>query len=222
MPMELIEQLRASFERNANRTNAVAMCAYMKDLYTYFGIKSELRKELAKPIINEIRNEKSVNWDFVFQCFEQEEREFQYVALDYLRKSHRKLLPEHLSELKSLILSKSWWDTVDAIATEVGVLVKKDPTIKEVMKTWANHDNMWIRRVSMIHQLKFKDKVDTALLSYCIESNLGSKEFFINKAIGWSLRSYSQVNPHWVIDFANTHELAPLSRKEALRKIKVG
>jgi len=41
----------------------------------------------------------------------------------------------------------------------------------------------------------------------------------MNKAIGWALREYSKSNPQAVIDFVASNELAPLSKKEALRKI---
>ncbi|EMP71905.1 DNA alkylation repair protein [Streptococcus sobrinus DSM 20742 = ATCC 33478] len=46
---------------------------------------------------------------------------------------------------------------------------------------------------------------------------LGSDEFFINKAIGWSLRDYSKTNPDWVRDFIWQHEeqMAKLSIREA-------
>jgi len=56
-------------------------------------------------------------------------------------------------------------------------------------------------------------------LSKCINTLYGSKEFFINKAIGWILREYSRTNPKWVYEFIDKTELAPLSKKEALRLI---
>ncbi len=46
-----------------------------------------------------------------------------------------------------------------------------------------------------------------------------SKEFFVQKAIGWILRQYSKFNPNDVIEFVNNIELAPLSRREALKVI---
>ncbi len=78
-------------------------------------------------------------------------------------------------------------------------------------------ENMWLQRSALLFQLKYKDQVDTELLSYTINSLLGSKEFFINKAIGWSLRQYSKFNPTWVLEFENKTALEKLSRKEALR-----
>lgn len=46
-----------------------------------------------------------------------------------------------------------------------------------------------------------------------------SKEFFIQKAIGWALREYSKTNPAWVKSFVESQDLAPLSKREALKKI---
>lgn len=51
--------------------------------------------------------------------------------------------------------------------------------------------------------------------------NLGSSEFFINKAIGWALRDYSKTNPDWVRKFVDEYreQLAPLSVREASKYI---
>ena len=47
--------------------------------------------------------------------------------------------------------------------------------------------------------------------------NLGSKEFFINKAIGWALRQYTRVDPQGVRQFVAETPLNPLSAREALK-----
>lgn len=72
----------------------------------------------------------------------------------------------------------------------------------------------------MLFQLKYKEEIDAKLLSHVIESLLGSKEFFINKAIGWVLREYSRTNPTWVVSFVEVHTLHNLSKREALRLLK--
>jgi len=69
-------------------------------------------------------------------------------------------------------------------------------------------------------------RVDTraALLAHALSRNLlGSRhltEFFVQKAIGWALREHAKTDPEWVLAFAERHqdELAPLSRREALKK----
>ncbi len=98
--------------------------------------------------------------------------------------------------MKKLIITKSWWDTTDAIDKVVGYLVKKYPELEEEMLKWSIDENIWIRRVSIIYQLGFKKNTNTALLEKIIVNNFNSKEFFINKAIGWILRDYSKTNPN--------------------------
>ena len=88
------------------------------------------------------------------------------------------------------------------------------------VKNWLASGNFWLQRSAILFQLKYKDQVDTEMLSHVITSLLGSKEFFINKAIGWMLREYSKTNPSWVVNFAERHKLEKLSQKEALKLIK--
>jgi 3-methyladenine DNA glycosylase AlkD len=79
--------------------------------------------------------------------------------------------------------------------------------------------NIWLQRTCLIFQLKYKDDVSTELLSSFIKDLSNSKEFFIAKAIGWSLREYSKRNPSWVLDFVQNNTLQSLSRREALKRI---
>jgi len=50
--------------------------------------------------------------------------------------------------------------------------------------------------------------------------NLDSKEFFINKATGWSLRQYARTDPKAVKKFVESTQLHPLSRREAMKHIE--
>lgn len=85
------------------------------------------------------------------------------------------------------------------------------------MLEWSASDNIWLKRVSIDFQQEYKDKTNTELLEKIICNNLGSNEFFVNKAIGWSLRDYSKVNPEWVKGFLTKYkeQLSTLSIKEA-------
>lgn len=90
---------------------------------------------------------------------------------------------------------------------------------KPKVEEWIASENMWLQRLALLFQLKYKDEVDTQLLQYVINELLGSKEFFINKAIGWSLRQYSKFNPDWVVEFVAKTPLENLSKREALKII---
>src|SRR6516164_6434949 len=74
-------------------------------------------------------------------------------------------------------------------------------------------------RASIICQLGARDRIDLELLTVAIESSMGESDFFLRKAIGWALRDYARTDPAWVQSFADTHELSPLSRREALKHL---
>ena len=99
----------------------------------------------------------------------------------------------------------------------IGGIGLEDPRVDGVMLEWSLDEDFWVRRVAIDHQLCRKERTNTALLEQIIVNNLGSGEFFINKAIGWSLRDYSKTNPAWVRDFLNRYgeRMERLSVREA-------
>lgn len=203
------------FRENAHPEKARQMAKYMKDRYEYLGLMKPLRTELSKSFLKEKCSEKKIDWDFIMIMYLQKEREFQYLAITYLEKMKSHMEKDDIRYLYELIVTKSWWDTVDSLSSLVGYLCARFPQLKkEYMDAWATDPYLWLRRVAIIFQLKYKKETDTALLAAVIEKNLNSKEFFINKAIGWALREYSKTNADWVKTFIFTHELAGLSRRE--------
>lgn len=204
------------FKYNENKENAVSMKKYLKDNFEFLGIKKPERSKLQKEYIKEISKDQNINTDIVKKLWEMDEREFQYLALDYLVKNKKKLNKENINLIEYLIVTKSWWDTVDIIATHlVGQMCQTHKElIKEYIIKWSTSENMWLRRTAILFQLKYKENVDTKLLTQIIHYNNLSKEFFINKAIGWMLREYSKTNPKWVKEFIDTNELSRLSVRE--------
>lgn len=207
--MDIFESFRVS----ANPEQAVSMKAYMRDQFEYLGIPTPMRKKLSRDFI---KSQKTVDWDFIFKCWEQPEREFQYLAMDFLDKIKASLSPADIPNLQKLITTKSWWDTVDGLDRVVGDISFRFPDVKNILLEWSVDENIWLRRVAIDHQLLRKDQTDTALLEQIIANNLGQREFFINKAIGWSLRDYSKANPDWVRSFIVKYKdkLSPLSIRE--------
>ncbi|CAH2714022.1 hypothetical protein BACCIP111895_01176 [Neobacillus rhizosphaerae] len=205
------------FEKNRNETEAVPMKNYMKVHFSFLGIKSPLRKELEKQFFKDTGLLKEpFSKEFIVELWEKDEREYQYTALTYIEKSLNKLQKTDLPFMEQLITTKSWWDTVDAIAPKaVGKIADKFPeVVPETIDGWATHDYMWLKRAAILFQLKYKQKTDEELLYQYIRQNAASKEFFIQKAIGWALREYSKTNPASVKKFIEGQPLAPLSVRE--------
>lgn len=210
------------FLKNKNETQALQMAAYMKNQFPFLGISSPQRRELSKAFLLQKRKTKIIDWGFVYDCFELAEREYQYLALDYLIAMKKFVEITDIEHVENLIKTKSWWDSVDSLDQIAGALVLKFPELKETyIKKWMRSDNIWLVRVSIDYQLEYKEKTDANMLAEAILANLGSKEFFINKALGWSLRQYAKYNEPWVRAFVDEHKavLHPLSVREAMKHL---
>lgn len=218
-----VQPLETLFEANANAENAKAMKAYMKDHFECFGIKSTERRELQKQFLANHGLPKPFDPVVFRALWKADEREFQMFGLDLLRKQAKQAQGNDLSLIEELIITKSWWDTVDGLSSWVcGPYFLKFPEeVRPVTDAWAISENMWLRRASILFQLGYKEKTDVMVLTDHIEMNLGSKEFFINKAIGWSLREYGKTDPEFVRDYVKRMEVRmhTLSVREALKNL---
>lgn len=214
--MKLLD-LITDLEENSNELLAESMSKYMQDKFRFLGVRGATRTEIYKKYFPDARKAKTIDWDFVENCWNKEEREFQYVVVYYLKAMQKFLKREDISRLKYLIVTKSWWDTVDLLAKVVGSLVIRIEGYNQIMLEWSKDSNIWLRRVAILYQLSLKEKVDKQVLERILVNNLGDSEFFINKAIGWALRDYSKFNPEWVREFIekNKNGIANLSIREA-------
>jgi 3-methyladenine DNA glycosylase AlkD len=217
----LKEFARMKYTQNGNSLDAAAMSAYMKDLFPFYGIKKPLRKEIDKLILEKNMLANLSEWrEVVKELWNEDEREMHYLALGLLDKFKKQLTSEDIDLLHWLVVNKSWWDTVDHIASNViGPLILRYPELSLEMAVWNKSENMWLQRCSILFQLKYRQLTDTELLQTHILHCSSSKEFFIRKAIGWSLREYAKHEPKWVLAFVekNKEKLSKLSVKEALR-----
>ena len=218
-----VKKLKVLFEKNANSSQAAPMKKYMRDQFDYLGIKTPQAKTLQKefyaahglPEVSELDT-------IVHDLWVLPEREYKYVAMGLMDKFQKKVPAEFITTIEHLIITESWWDTVDLIAThQIGTLFMKYPKVREkYLKKWRKSKNIWLRRTTILFQLLYKDETDFELLSDLIRENLGSDEFFINKAIGWSLRQYGKTDPKAVKKFVKeTKELHPLSVREAMKHL---
>lgn len=212
-----IQQL---FRRNANARNAGPMKRYMRDQFEYLGIKTpqmsglmkEHRRVQGLPPLHDLDA-------IVRDLWALPEREFQYAASSLIGRLVEELPEEFIATLEFLLTHKSWWDTVDSLAaTSVATHFRRYPRVRsKYLAKWRRSKNFWLRRTCLLFQLNYGRETDFPLLSEIIRENLGSKQFFINKAIGWALRQYSRVDERGVRRFVAQTALEPLSAREALK-----
>lgn len=200
-----------------NEETAIKMAAYMRNKFPFLGVRPPERRAVCREFYRQAKHGKIVDWDFLNDCWENEYREMQYVAVGYLTAMQEFLTPGDVDRIRHLAQSKSWWDTIDGLDKIVGAIALEYPEVNETLLAWSTNEDFWLRRIAIDHQLLRKEKTDTDLLATIIENNLGQTEFFVTKAIGWSLRDYSKTDPVWVRAFLekNGERMAPLSIREA-------
>ena len=224
MILQLVQQLELEFEKNQNEFEAEGMSRYMKHRFTYFGVKKPTRALIQKEWFSIIPKDftQENKRELVLELWQKEQREFQYVAIDYLAKwKDKELLLEDYEFIEFLLTNQSWWDSVDALASNfLGRYLRLIPSQREiVVKSWRKSENLWLRRSCLIFQLRYKSQTNFELLKSLILEFKHEKEFFIQKAIGWSLREYAKTNPVSVRNFVEESGIQGLAKREALKHI---
>ncbi|RZK10188.1 MAG: DNA alkylation repair protein [Flavobacterium sp.] len=221
--MNFIKNLEKAFQENSNPENAVPMENYMKNHFSFFGIKTENRRMIFKAIWKENQVEVASNArNIALELFSKSQRELHYCAIEILIKELKnKYQKEDISLIEFLITTNSWWDSVDVIAKYIlgEYLMQFQDETEKVIQNFSDSDNMWLNRSAILFQLGYKQKTNRNLLFSLCQKHSDSNEFFIRKAIGWALREYGKTNPSAVVKFVEANNLKPLSKKEALKNI---
>ncbi len=223
--MGFITELETAFLKKSHSENAFAMVKYMKNKFSFFGIKTKERRLILKEIWERNQEEIVANTRAIcVALFEKQQREFHYCGIEIaIKELQKKYKEDDIVFIEKLITTNSWWDSVDTIAKNIlGEYLRAFPeNIPKVISKFSNSDCMWLNRSTLLFQLGYKEKTDFGLLQKLCIQYQNSSQFFIQKAIGWSLREYAKTNPEAVKSFVLANFLKPLSRKEALKNLSV-
>ncbi|WP_436521726.1 DNA alkylation repair protein [Actinoplanes sp. HUAS TT8] len=219
----LLGRLTADFETGRDPDRAPAMEAYMRDQFPFLGLSAGARRSAARTALAGLPKPSEEELaEIVRGCWARDEREFQQFACDYLVTHVTVPGPGFLDVAEELITTKSWWDTVDPLATRfVGGLVRRHPDLVARMDAWSGSDNLWLIRTAILHQLHYGAETNTTrLFSYCTR-NAAHRDFFVRKAIGWALRHHARTDPAAVRSYLTAHAavLSPLSMREAAKHL---
>lgn len=212
--------LKTLFLKHADPKLAGPMKRYMRGQFDYIGLKGPQIGQLMREHIASHGLPTLADLDRILRdLWALPQREFQYAATILLGRLEKQLPAGFIRTLEYLLVTKSWWDTVDTLAAgTIGVHFKRYPKIRErALAKWRRSKDFWLRRACILFQLNYKQDTDFALMQDIIRENLGSQEFFINKAIGWALRQYTRIDPQGVREFVAETPLHPLSAREALK-----
>ncbi|SEK54368.1 DNA alkylation repair protein [Streptacidiphilus jiangxiensis] len=220
---QIVRRLREVYPSGADPDQAVRQAAYLRDQFPFLGLPTPGRRALSRTVLSgAARPDQDVCASVALRAWRLPEREYQYFAVDYLRRHVKVCDASFLPVAAYLIVTRSWWDTVDHLAAHVvGRLVAADPTLTAEMDRWITATDLWLARTALLHQLTYRQDTDAErLFDYCrIQS--GHRDFFVRKAIGWALRTYATTDPDAVRSFlaAEGNRLSPLSIREAAKHL---
>ena len=165
---DYVNKVKLFFEKHRSEDEAEAMSKYLKYNFPFLGISAPKRKELYKVFFNAFPippyDETKL---LVKELFNLPEREYHYFAVHMLLKHKRKWSPTDIVYFESLVLTKSWWDTVDLISSKlISQFFLRYPNLAGAMTgSWSESKNIWLKRVSIIFQLSYKENTNIELMS---------------------------------------------------------
>lgn len=206
------------------------MQAYMKSVMPYHGVSAPLLRQVCKATFVDEQFASASQWQAdVLELWRGARfREERYAALNLAgdKRARPFQSPSTMTMYEELIVTGAWWDYVDDIASHrVGPILGDYPApMRRKMLSWSKSKDLWKRRTAIICQLGFKAETDLELLYACIEPSLESREFFLQKAIGWALRQYAWTDGTEIRNYVrlNRDRLSGLSYREALKNIGAG
>ncbi|WAH96761.1 DNA alkylation repair protein [Arthrobacter sp. MMS18-M83] len=219
-----IATIRERLRAEADPERAKSAQAYMKSSMPSLGVRVPVvrrmvlitAKELPFGCPAELRDDVRQLWR------EATWREERYAAIDLTSLKSVANDLEMLPLYEEIIRTGAWWDYVDGVSDRICALLQHHrSTLTPLMRKWASDPDFWVRRAAITSQLKAKSATDKELLSIVLDANLADKEFFIRKAIGWTLREYAKTDPQWVRDYVETRRarLSQLSLREAIKHL---
>ena len=223
----LLQRLRAELAAAGEPARAAGAQAYMKSAMPYHGVAMVPLREIFRRVFAEGELPSAAAWrTLVLHLWRHAEfREERYAALHLAgdRRAAAFQTMDALPVYEEIVVTGAWWDYVDDVATHrLPVLLRNHPVeMKRAMLAWSVGDDLWKRRATILCQLPLRECTDVDLLHRAIEPSLGSKEFFLRKAIGWALRHYARTDPDAVVRYVREHadRLSPLSKREALKAL---
>jgi 3-methyladenine DNA glycosylase AlkD len=131
---------------------------------------------------------------------------------------------EDLELVEELIRDSETWALVDGLAVNVVGEIALHHKIKQRLDRWARDDDFWIRRTSLLAEIKpLKSGSPFEPFARRADAMLEETEFFIRKAIGWVLRETSKRRPDEVYEWIapRTHRASGVTMREVVKYLGV-
>lgn len=220
-----IADLRARMRAAGDPTDGEAQQRYHKSALAFFGLRAPQLRAIVRTVFPpDEPMDRACRLALIRKLWQSaffDER----VAAVFLLERVTDLGVGNLDDLHAMTRDCAGWALLDALACKVlGPLALRegDPSYR-VMRGWSDDPWMWTRRASiLVHVIPARRRFlahDFAWSTF--EDRLFEKEFFIRKAIGWTLRECSKRYPDDVFEFLDRvgDRASGLTRREGSRRL---
>ena len=147
----VLRQIRAALIPLSHLSRAVAQENYMKNIAPFLGITTPDRGAAVKPLLKDLPQPSSDELGQAARLlFAQEHREYAYVACQLLHRfgevADKNFLSNHVEDL---LITKSWWDSVDALGSEAVSPLSAKYASRSLMRAWNKSPNIWLNRAAI-------------------------------------------------------------------------
>jgi 3-methyladenine DNA glycosylase AlkD len=213
-------EIEAALKRAGSPERAAGEKRYLKSDLAFLGCTLGDMRRLARSIAESTSPGHDDLTALVQELWSKPVFERRMVAVILLEIRASELGPKDLPFIEELIRGSKTWALVDGLAGDVVSQLALHHGIKRKLDRWAKDADFWIRRSSLLAELKpLKHGASFEPFADRADAMLEETEFFIRKAIGWVLRETSKTRPQEVSEWIapRTHRASGVTMREAVK-----
>jgi 3-methyladenine DNA glycosylase AlkD len=217
---KLARRIEADLKKGGDPERAEGEKRYLKSDLNFFGASLAHIRSVSRSAENDGHLEHDDLVELVRELWRKPVFERRMAAVVLLELHASELDPKDLTDIEALIRESKTWALVDGLAGDVVGEIALRHRIKQKLDRWAKDDDFWVRRSSLLAELKpLKKGADFKPFAARADALLDETEFFIRKAIGWVLREMSKKRPQEVYDWIapRTHRASGVTMREAVK-----
>jgi 3-methyladenine DNA glycosylase AlkD len=206
-----ITALRKELIKRRDKAHAEFHKNYHKSTKDFYGLKNAaLVEAVTKVFPKKPTLEKDELIALGLELWSSNWFEEQAAGLMLIERCAKELTPKDLPMLKKITEECEGWAMLDYLSTRhLGTLAMNYPDeVYSNVRKWTKSKHLWTRRASiLIHIMPARKKqlrAEFAILTF--EELLHENEFFIRKAIGWTLREIGKHYPDLTFEFLREHK----------------
>jgi 3-methyladenine DNA glycosylase AlkD len=217
---KIARRIESELKQAGTPERAAGEKRYLKSDLDFFGVRLADMRRVAKSTVKSEQPGHDDLISLVEELWDKPVFERRMVSVILLELTASDLTRNDLGLIERLIRDSETWALVDGLAGDVVGQIAVRHRIKQVLDRWAADADYWIRRSSLLAELKpLKNGAPFAPFAVRADKMLDESEFFIRKAIGWVLRETSKKRAGEVYDWIapRTHRASGVTMREAVK-----